>query len=300
MESKVNNGQPFEILENKQWECNSISLGFMKTRFSNHDPFFSQNKKDTVRLHIGLSGDYAFSFKNINKRFDLIGGHHNLLYSNGIELEIEAKSKEIDTFGIDFPKSFLIQYLDDEDLYLRTFCKAIIEGKSSLYSPKWGSVNTEIQLIIDQIRNNQYHGSIQQLFLVAKSMELLVQCIESYKYANALNRKFIKTKEDKQKIMYARDYINEHFKDPPTLTELSSIVSINAFKLKNGFKEEFGSTVFNYIDDKRLQYAKQLIMDSGKSISEIAYELGFSSPQHFSSRFKNKFGQSPNSIRKNP
>lgn len=62
-------------------------------------------------------------------------------------------------------------------------------------------------------------------------------------------------------------------------------------------KKETGTTVLKYIHLKLLDIAKSKIVDSGKSLSEIAYELGFKYPQHFSRFFKKTAGCSPNEYR---
>lgn len=62
-------------------------------------------------------------------------------------------------------------------------------------------------------------------------------------------------------------------------------------------KKETGTTVLKYIHLKLLDIAKSKIVDSGKSLSEIAYELGFKYPQHFSRFFKKTVGCSPNEYR---
>ena len=64
---------------------------------------------------------------------------------------------------------------------------------------------------------------------------------------------------------------------PPGLTELARAAGINEYKLKKGFKETFGNTVFGYLAETRLELAKNDLLEEEKSISEIAFELGYSS-----------------------
>lgn len=59
-------------------------------------------------------------------------------------------------------------------------------------------------------------------------------------------------------------------------------------------KKETGNTAQEYIQAKLLQVAKEKIFNPGKSISEIAYELGFAYPQHFTRFFKQHSGYTPN------
>ena len=84
-----------------------------------------------------------------------------------------------------------------------------------------------------------------------------------------------------------------HMETPPSLLELSKIVGVNEYKLKRGFKEMFGDTVFGYLSGARLEIAKNDLLKSKKSVSEISSELGYSAVQHFSNAFKKKFGFSP-------
>ena len=63
------------------------------------------------------------------------------------------------------------------------------------------------------------------------------------------------------------------------------------------FKKETGKTVKEYISLKVIDIAKEKIFDKSKSINEIAYELGFKYPQHFTRLFKNETGYTPNEYR---
>ncbi|GAA4115058.1 hypothetical protein GCM10022393_15010 [Aquimarina addita] len=84
------------------------------------------------------------------------------------------------------------------------------------------------------------------------------------------------------------------------MSELSRLVVLNEYKLKRGFKELFGTPVFGYIHQTRMDLAKRLLLDTSKTAKEIAYEIGYCSPQHFSKAFKEQFVISPNSIRNTP
>jgi len=62
-------------------------------------------------------------------------------------------------------------------------------------------------------------------------------------------------------------------------------------------KKETGKTAQEYIQSKLIDVAKERIFDQSKSLSQIAYELGFKYPQHFSRLFKQRVGQTPNEYR---
>ena len=62
-------------------------------------------------------------------------------------------------------------------------------------------------------------------------------------------------------------------------------------------RKETGKTAHEYIQAKVINMAKERIFDQGKSVSQIAYELGFKYPQHFTRLFKQRVGMTPNEYR---
>ena len=62
-------------------------------------------------------------------------------------------------------------------------------------------------------------------------------------------------------------------------------------------KKETGKSAQEYIQLKLIDVAKEKVFDTGKSISEVAYEPGFKYPAHFTRLFKQRVGQSPNAYR---
>ena len=62
-------------------------------------------------------------------------------------------------------------------------------------------------------------------------------------------------------------------------------------------KKETGKTALDYVHTKLIDVAKTKIFDTSKTISQVAYELGFQYPQHFSRLFKNETGYTPNDYR---
>jgi len=290
--------QGWEIRHRQMWSFNDIVIGHAISCYDRETRYQTSNQDDVVRLHFGLKGDYNFTYRQLGKKYSLIGGHHNIMYAHGADLTIENKSDEIETFGISFPRQLFIEFADDNDPLLSVFCEQVLDGRESILSENWGSVTSEIQHVIDEIIANPYTGSLENIFLLAKTLELLVLCIDNYKRANEIRPQYIKTQTDKKKIIAVRDMLNVQYQNPPNLREIAKNIGMNEFKLKHGFKEVFDSTIFGYITDKRLHHAKLMLQSTDQSIAEIAYYLGYSSPQHFSQQFKKKFAFTPNSVRK--
>ncbi|HEU4552119.1 MAG TPA: AraC family transcriptional regulator [Chitinophaga sp.] len=282
------------------WTFDGIRMGHAVSRFNALTSFPGSSQEDVVRFHFGIKGDYRFTYKQLNQTYDLIGGHHNIMYSKGFDIEVHNKSLELETFGIQFPKALFVQFTQNANEHLQRFATSIMQDKNVMLSDNWGSIDAPIQQVLQQIIHCKYRGDLKKLFLLSKSIELLVLCAESYIYANKPKNVFLKNKTDQEKIIAVRDLINERVHCPPNLSEIAKTVGMNEYKLKRGFKETFNTTIFGYLTEQRLHLAHQYLRDTQKTAAEISFELGYATPQHFNNAFKKKFGITPFSVRNNP
>ena len=304
-------GYLYSAMENKQriqlekgtmdytvWEFDNIRMGHGVMQFEDLVSRPASSKTDVVRLHFGLRGNYSFSYQQLGKTYHLIGGHHNIMYSKEFDMVVENRTLELETFGVQFPRDLFIQFTQNGDDQLKRFSDEIMKGNSVMLSEEWGAVDTNIQQVIQQIIHCNYSDHLKKLFLLSKSIELLVLSAEACKQAADRKEVFIKNKTDKEKLIAVRDLINDRLHCPPNLSEIAREVGLNEYKLKRGFKEIFNNTVFGYLTERRLQLAYQYLRDTEKTAAEISYELGYASPQHFNNAFSKKFGVTPSAVRK--
>jgi len=136
--------------------------------------------------------------------------------------------------------------------------------------------------------------------LIVANIELFLNyCIRFY------DRQFI-TRDKVHKGILERfeNLLNDYYQaDKPQTIGLPSVaycaneLHLSASYFGDLIKKETGKTAQDYIQEKVIDVAKEKIFDLGKSVSEIAFELGFKYPQHFTRLFKQKVGQSPNEYR---
>jgi AraC-like DNA-binding protein len=300
MEEKIQRVTDFGSITGVTWEFDGIRMGHAVSDYKGSSRFETGRQNDVVRVHFGLKGDYIFHYKQLGKSFDLVGGHHNTMYSNGFDMVVENKTEIIETFGIQFPKETFIKFTQNANDLMKRFSENILAGRSAMLAEQWGTIDSSIQQVIQQVLHCSYSGDLKKLFLLSKSIELLVLSAEaSYRTATA-KQSFIRNKGDHEKIMAVRELINERISRPPNLSEIAREVGLNEYKLKRGFKETFNNTIFGYLTEQRLQLAHLYLRDTQKTAAEIATELGYATPQHFNNAFKKKFGITPFLVRKNP
>ena len=94
-------------------------------------------------------------------------------------------------------------------------------------------------------------------------------------------------------------YLYSHFFEDITVGDVAEYIgyTTNYFNFK--FKEAFGMPFGEYLRDVRLSYAENLLKSGDVSVTEIALESGFGNSSYFSRAFKERYGVSPRSYRKN-
>lgn len=285
-------------MDSKSWSIGDIHLSHNTIDYHTQGITHTKNETEYVRLHFGLSGAYDFHFVQLNSSFQLSGHHNNIMYSDGLEIKVNNKTSRIETFGINFTTDAFVKIAQNGNDQLKRFTEKILNKQNAILSPEWKTNNFRIQSVINEIIDCPYTDDLKDLFLLSKSIELLV--LQAEAFSQEKEKIHVKSQQDVSKLIEAKEILNSRISNPPSIRELSKLISINEYKLKNGFKELFGMTVFGYIHQSRMALARKLLLGTSKTAQEIAYETGYGSPQHFSKAFKKEFGVPPNSIRNIP
>ena len=136
--------------------------------------------------------------------------------------------------------------------------------------------------------------------LIASNIELFLNYCERF-----YDRQFI-TRDNSNKGILEKfeELMNSYFSSEmpqqnglPSVAYFADELHLSANYLGDLMKKETGKSAKEYIQDKLIEVAKNKTFDATKTISEIAYEMGFKYPQHFTRLFKNRTGYSPNEYR---
>lgn len=84
--------------------------------------------------------------------------------------------------------------------------------------------------------------------------------------------------------------------DPPSFPALSRKIGLNDYKLKAGFKAMFGTTVFGYLREKRLEKALLLLQQGEMNVTETSSAVGYSNTSYFAEGFREKYGVNPSAF----
>jgi AraC-like DNA-binding protein len=147
-----------------------------------------------------------------------------------------------------------------------------------------------MEAALDQMLCCPFHGITRTLFLEAKSLELISLFIDAAQESPPLPAAL--SREDRDRIHEAQQILHGNLQTPPSLTALARQVGLNDRKLKEGFRQLYGTTVFGYLAQQRLERACHLLADQ-HPIATVSYAIGYASPTAFSGAFRRRFGMSP-------
>ncbi len=101
-----------------------------------------------------------------------------------------------------------------------------------------------------------------------------------------------------RRIDTVRDHLDRHFDQPVTRDQLSALAHLGQRQLNDLFRRELGMTPQQYLIEKRMQRAWQLLSETDLQVQQIAEQVGYSNLAAFSDRFRRHFGRSPRQFRR--
>jgi len=172
----------------------------------------------------------------------------------------------------------------------------VLQFKHPLPFKKSALLSDKTIEVLESILNHNYTDTRENIFINAQIQMLLLYTLDTMmgeESADTGSCKFLENEADREKIMLAREILIKHIGDPITIKELSRKAAINECYLKKGFKELFGTTVFDFYQGLRMEHAKFLLYEKGHTVTEVSLSLGYSSISHFSTAFKKHTGCKP-------
>lgn len=242
---------------------------------------------------------------NVETQIDQLEGEkyskentHNIFYTNNYKATFTIPAfTQVNYLSIILSKEFYYNIINEDWQLHEKFSKKILQKQSGYLTSKYLPFTPAIQWVTHEIKNCTRKGVLKRIYIESKIKELLIYQLE------ILNSKPSETEninqEDYNKLLEAKNILENDYRNTPTLPELSRIISLNEFKLKKGFKACFGTTVKSYIIKLRMEYAKELFQSKTATVSEAAYKCGYKDVSHFSAAFKNYYGFSPQKFKIN-
>lgn len=264
----------------KQPQWHMDDLGMVVYHFKKNEP-----RENYLELKFCISGNVYC------KKKDIECDHCRFSASRNCEERIES----VDVVSFRFSSVHLSQFVKPGTLHDKLTDEVLAFKHPSSFS-KTLSLCSRTRMVLEALLNHSYTDSLENIYINAQTQMLLLyslECMVGDKDVDVFQCKFLANEADREKIVKAREVLLQHIGEPLTIKELSRKVAINECYLKKGFKELFGTTIFDFYQSQRMEHARYLLYEKGLSVTEVSMLLGYSSISHFSTAFKKHTGLKP-------
>ena len=255
---------PFGHMKTHVWIFDGIRMNYSESLFKESAVLDWKGNMKMVTMFFNLKGRLLMSDIHFNNSFELCTNQHNLFYGTEAEGKMKVEELKMKSFMIQFTEDAFLRITKGGNESLRKFADSVMKGEPAAFSQNNLDIGLAIQHCINDVIHCKYSGSLKKMFLLSKTIELLVLQAEAYDQFLLPGKLYVKNDYDRERLVYARDYLLDNIDTPPSLTQLAKTAGINEYKLKRGFKEMFGNTVFGYLSEIRLEKAKSDLLDTQK------------------------------------
>ena len=271
-----------------------IEEGFYVLRFQNDTDETSHYERevgtDLIQFHFGVKGRAKFIFNQGRYALDLREELSLFLYNPQKELPVHleiAPHSWVMTVLISI-KKFHSFFSEEAD-----YIPFLSEGNKDRKYYKDDKINPSMAIVLSQLFHFNLHQSIKKLYFKGKVYELLSLYFSRAEDPNAEQCPFLIDEENVIKIRKAKDIVIANMAEPPGLQELADQVGINLKKLKMGFRQIYGDSVYSFLFDYKMEYARKLLDSGSYNVNEVGLKIGYSTASHFIAAFKKKFSTTP-------
>ena len=243
-----------------------------------------------IQFHFCLKGESTFVFNNGNYRLDIKEESSLLLYNPERDLPIHLEVN---------PNCWLVTLIISIEKFHSLFSQEanyvtfLSEDNRDKKYYKDGKISPSMAITLNQIVNYNLNSSIKNLYFKGKAYELLSLYFNRAEDADTEQCPFLVDETNVAKIKRAKDIIIANMAEPPTLQELSEDIGLPLKKLKEGFKQIYGDSVFSFLFDYKMEVARKLLESGAHNVNEVGLKVGYSTASHFIAAFKKKYGITP-------
>lgn len=247
-------------------------------------------QSDYIQFHFCVKGLCEFNFNEGTYTLNIPEENSLLLYNPQRNLPINIEVK---------PNSWIVSVLISIQKFHALFSQEADyisflndDNKEKKYY-KDGVISPSMAIVLNQLINYNLSPSIRHLYFKGKAYEILSLYFNRNEETNTEKCPFLVDETNVIKLRKAKDIIVSKIAEPPTLQELADESGLSLKKLKEGFKQVYGDTVFGFLLDYKMEVARKMLESGDCNVNEVGLKIGYSTSSHFIAAFKKKYGTTP-------
>lgn len=290
MESK----NPIENVARSTFDETKVDDGFYILTYKNDQSAIQRLVKemhsDFIQFHFCIKGSCKFIFNEGRYVLNILEENSLLLYNpqRDLPINIEVNPNSWIVSVVISIKKFHGLFSQEAD-----YISFLSEDNKDKKYYKDGVISPSLAIVLNQLINYNFNHNIKNLYFKGKAYELLSLYFNKSEDANVEQCPFLVDETNIIKIRKAKDIIISRLAEPPSLQELADEIGLNLKKLKEGFKQIYGDSVFSFLFDYKMEVARKLLESGENNVNEVGLKVGYSTSSHFIAAFKKKYGTTP-------
>jgi len=243
-----------------------------------------------IQLHFCIKGNVTFIFNQGNYSLEVPGENSLLLYNTQVDLPLNAiLSEKSEMVSVILTIRKFHSLFSSEANYIPFLST---QNKEKKYYAQEG-ISAAITVVLNQIMNYNLHASVEELFIKGKLFELIALYFNRTEDADIEQCPFLVDEENVRRIREAKEIVIARMAEPPSLAQLSEEIGLPLKKLKEGFKQIYGDSVYSFLFEHKMEYARKMLESGRYNVNEVGLKVGYSTASHFIAAFKKKYGTTP-------
>jgi AraC family transcriptional regulator, transcriptional activator of the genes for pyochelin and ferripyochelin receptors len=228
----------------------------------------------------------------INPDYEEIAGGSYLYYlPNMTEYEQWQANSPIHVVMVYAPPEYFGNFNNTNGILPRPL--QVLMGECKRFHQSLGQISPMMRQVLQQILCCPYQSITQQLYLESKALELLALQFICLEDDVSTSKQLLLKSRDLERVQYAKEILVQNLNKPPSLKQLTHQTGLSDRALQQGFRYLFGTTVFGYFHNYRLEQAQYLLHQPHATVGRVATQVGYRNPEAFSTAFRRKFGVNP-------
>ncbi len=271
-----------------------IEDGFFVFKIQNDTPEAKQVEREIdssfIQFHFCVKGKAKFVFNDGRYALEVAEEHSLLLYNTQVDLPLNVR---LDPYS--WVVSVVMTIQKFHSLFSREadyipFLSA--ENRDKKYYVQ-EDITPAIAVVLSQIMQHNLHTSIKKLYLKGKIYELISLYFNKSGDVDLEQCPFLLDEDNVRKIRKAKEIIISRMTEPPSLADLAEEIGLSLKKLKEGFKQIYGDSVYSFLFDYKMDYARKMLESGQHNVNEVGLKVGYSTASHFIASFRKKYGTTP-------
>lgn len=243
-----------------------------------------------IQLHFVLKGGLRLSFNENTYFLEAKEDQTLLLFNSQKALPISAELEK-DTQWL-----CLVLSIDGLHALFSEHAKIIPFLNTETQETKFysqGELSPAMAIVVSQLMENRLHTALKNIYNKGKVYELISLYFNKTEDTDLEQCPYLADDQNIRKIRQAKEIIVAEMNEPPTLEHLAKTIDLPLKRLKEGFKQLYGDSVYGFLFQHKMEFARKLLLSNKYSVGEIGLRVGYSTPSHFIAAFKKKYGTTP-------